>query len=565
MTESPWFAHYDSGVPQSIDYARVTAPDMLRATAKEFGDRPALNFLNCTLTYTELEEQVARFAGALAELGVQKGTRVAIQLPNMPQAVVAFFAALSLGGEVVMTNPLYTLREIEHQWRDAGAEVAIVADFLWDQTLRANRSKLAPREYIIASIPEYLRFPLNLLAPLKLKKQDPPRFAKVAPEQGVHFFKALVAKAKPWRGDVPAGFEDLAVLQYTGGTTGPSKGAMLTHGNLSCNVQQIDSWFTGCERGREVLLTALPLFHVFGLSVCMNWGIFCGSKLVLVPNPRDTKALVKAVVSNRVTLFPAVPALFNSLNNFPKIESVDVSCVKACFSGSAPIPIDVLERFERLTGSVIVEGFGMSETAPVALVNPLGGGRRLGSVGIPVPDTQMKVVDPEDDTKEMPQGEAGELLIRGPQVMQGYWQQPGATAEALNGGWMHTGDLATSDADGFVSIVGRKKDMINVNGMKVYPDEVDEVLMSHEGILEAATIGIPNDKVGETVKSFVVMQPGATISAEDVLAHCRENLTNYKVPRFVEFLDELPKSSVLKILRRELRDRELQGGNSAAG
>ncbi len=556
MTEAPWYAHYDAGVPRRIDYQKRTPPQMLRDSAKEFAQRPALNFLNCTLSYSELEEQVARFAGALSELGIRRGSRVAIQLPNMPQAVISFFAALSLGAEVVMTNPLYTLREIEHQWKDAGIELAIVADFLWDQTLRKNRSKLAPKSFVIASIPEYLRFPLNLLAPLKLKRQDPPRYAKVALEAGVHSFKQLVSRAKPHREPIPVGFDDIAVLQYTGGTTGLSKGAMLTHGNLSCNVQQIAAWFTGCERGHEVLLTALPLFHVFGLTVCMSWGIFAGSKLVLIPNPRDTKSLVKAVSKQRVTLFPAVPALFNSLNNYPGIELIDVSSVKACFSGSAPLPVDVLEKFEKLTGSVICEGFGMSETSPVATVNPLGGGRRLGSVGLPVSDTELRIVDAEDDSRVMPMGEPGELLVRGPQVMKGYWNRPEESAQALHGGWMHTGDLAIMDADGFFKIVGRKKDMINVSGMKVFPDEVDNLLMSHDRILEAATIGVPDDKVGETVKSFVVVQPGQALSAEEVLAFCRENLADYKVPRYVEFLDELPKSSVLKVLRRELRDRE---------
>ena len=557
MTEAVWFAHYDAGVPHRIDYRRVTLPQILRDSVRDYGDRPAIAFLNRTMTYAELGEHVARFAAALSGLGVTKGTRVAIQLPNLPQTVIAFQAALAIGAEVVMTNPLYTLREIEHQWKDAGVEVAVVADFLWDQTVRPNRSKLAPKSYVIASIPEYLRFPLNVLAPLKLKKESPPKIAKVKPEPGVHLFKQLLQSASPLSSFPEVAFEDVAVLQYTGGTTGLSKGAMLTHANLSSNVQQIDAWFLGCERGHEVLLTALPLFHVFGLTVCMSWGLYAGSKLVLLANPRDTKSLVSAVSKHRVTLFPAVPALFNSLNNYPGIDRMDVGCVKACFSGSAPIPLDVLNRFEELTGSVIVEGFGMSETSPVTHVNPLGGGRRLGTVGIPFPDTDAKIVDPEDDSKELPIGEPGELLVRGPQVMKGYWQRPEESEESLKGGWMHTGDLATMDADGFFTIVGRKKDMINVGGMKVFPDEVDEVLMAHPKILEAATIGVPHEKVGETVKSFVVVQPGETLSEDDVVAYAKQQLTDYKVPRFVEFMDELPKSTVLKVLRRELRDREL--------
>ncbi|MHC4378152.1 MAG: long-chain-fatty-acid--CoA ligase, partial [Planctomycetota bacterium] len=352
--------------------------------------------------------------------------------------------------------------------------------------------------------------------------------------------------------------DQIAVLQYTGGTTGPSKGAMLSHRNLSCNVQQIDAWFTGVEYGREVLLTALPLFHVFGMSVCMNFAIWAGACMVLMPNPRDFSMLVKAISKHKVTLFPGVPALFNGLNNFPGIENIDVSSVKSCFSGSAPIPPDVLERFEQLTGARIIEGFGMSETSPVSHVNPLWGKRKVGYVGIPVSDTEAKVVDVNDDSIEMPQGEEGELLIKGPQVMQGYWGREEATAESLAGGWMHTGDLARIDEDGFFKIVGRKKDMINCSGLKVFPDEVDEVLMAHDDVLEAATIGVPDEKRGETVKSFLVLQPGRSLTTEQVEAYCRENLAAYKVPREIEFIDELPKSSVLKILRRELRDMELK-------
>jgi long-chain acyl-CoA synthetase len=405
---------------------------------------------------------------------VEPGTRVAIQLPNVPQAAVAYFAALSLGAEVVMTNPLYTKREVQHQWSDSACKVAITMDFLWDSVIKDNRGELHPESYVVCGIPDYLGFPLNFLAPLKLKKQDPPKWAKVAPAQGMVTWKQLMKTAGQRPAPAKIDLDQIAVLQYTGGTTGPSKGAMLSHRNLSCNVQQIDAWFTGVEYGREVLLTALPLFHVFGMSVCMNFAIWAGACMVLMPNPRDFSMLVKAISKHKVTLFPGVPALFNGLNNFPGIENIDVSSVKSCFSGSAPIPPDVLERFEQLTGARIIEGFGMSETSPVSHVNPLWGKRKVGYVGIPVSDTEAKVVDVNDDSIEMPQGEEGELLIKGPQVMQGYWGREEATAESLAGGWMHTGDLARIDEDGFFKIVGRKKDMINCSGLKVFPDEVDE-------------------------------------------------------------------------------------------
>ncbi len=553
-----WHVHYDEGVPASIDFEETPIHALVDRAASRWGDSPALTFLNCSFTYRELKDKVDRCATALRALGVREGTRVAVQLPNIPQAVIAFHGALLAGAEVVMTNPLYTLREMEHQWQDSDCEVAIVADFIYESTIEQNRATLRPKTWIVAHIPDYLRFPLNLLAPLKLKRQTPKRYAKVQTGNGVYEFKPLVEGAAPSPPKISRGMDDIAVLQYTGGTTGPSKGAVLTHRNLSCNTQQIHAWFPKVEPGKEVTIICLPLFHVFGLSVGMNWSVFSGAKMVLVPNPRDIPALVKAITKHRVTLFPGVPALFNAINNFPGVESLDMTSVKSCFSGSAPIARDVQERFEALTKSTIIEGFGMSETSPVTHVNPLYGTRKIGSIGIPVSNTDAKIVDAEDDSKELPIGEEGELLVRGPQVMQGYWGRQDASDEVLAGGWMHTGDLASRDEDGFFKIVGRKKDMINCSGLKVFPDEVDEVLMSHEAILEAATIGVPDPERGETVKSFLVLQPGRTLTEAEVEAFAREHLAAYKIPRQVEFLDELPKSSVMKILRRELREMELR-------
>lgn len=560
--EQRWHKHYDEGVPAVIDFEEVPLHGFLARAAEQHGDRPALVFMNCSFTYAELYDKAKRCANALRSLGVKEGSRVAIQLPNIPQTVIAFHGAALAGAEVVMTNPLYTLREIEHQWKDAECDLAIVADFIFEETIEPNRAKLRPKTYIVAHIPDYLGFPLNVLAPFKLKRQTPKRYAKVQTGNGVHEFKKLVEPASNAPLTLNRGIDDIAVLQYTGGTTGLSKGAVLTHRNLSCNAQQIHAWFPEVETGREVNIICLPLFHVFGLSVGMNWSIWAGSKMVLVPNPRDIPSLVKAITKHRVTLFPGVPALFNAINNFPGVESLDMTSVKSCFSGSAPIPRDVQERFEKLTNSTIIEGFGMSETSPVSHVNPLKGLRKIGSVGIPMSNTEAKVVDADDDTKDLGVGEEGELLVRGPQVMRGYWKCDDINADVLRGGWMHTGDLASMDEDGFFKIVGRKKDMINCSGMKVFPDEVDEVLMAHPAILEAATIGIPHESRGETVKSFIVLHEGKSLTTEEIEAYSRENLAGYKIPREVEFLDELPKSSVMKILRRELRDREIAKGGS---
>jgi long-chain acyl-CoA synthetase len=390
-----------------------------------------------------------------------------------------------------------------------------------------------------------------------LKRQKPhPAIAKVSPGPGIHFFKDLIARTEARPPAVTVGLDDVAVLQYTGGTTGVSKGAMLTHRNLSYNVQQAHAWLPALRVGQEVMLTALPIFHVFGMTVCMHLPVYIAATMVLLPNPRDVPMLIQAIEKRRVTIAPLVPALFNAINQFPGIERRDLSSVAVCVSGSAPLSVDVQQRFEALTGGKICEGFGLTETSPVTHINPLQGLRKVGTIGLPITGTDCRIVDMESGTRDLPPGETGELLIRGPQVMKGYWNKREETANVLRDGWLYTGDLAVMDADGFFKIVGRKKEMIDASGYKVYPDEVDRVLMSHPAVLEAATIGVPDPKRGETVKSFVVLRPGMSATAEQIVAHCRENLAPYKVPREVEFRNELPKSAALKILRRVLQDDE---------
>ncbi len=563
MQERPWHRHYPPGVPRSLDYEPLTVVDFLRRTAERLPHRPALHFLSRSWTWGALVERVERCAAAFAGLGVGPGSTVAILLPNLPQTVVCYQAALWLGARVVMTNPLYTEREIEHQWRDAEVDLAVVADWLYAARVAPARESLPRLRHVVATgIPDWLPFPLRPLAALRLRLARPPLAARVPRGSGVRRLDALLADAPARAPRPPLALEDVAVLQYTGGTTGPSKGAMLTHRNLSANVQQLAPLYVGMEYGREVVQTCLPLFHVFGMTVCMNYAVFQGAAMALVANPRDVRSVVKSIERRRATIFPGVPALYNMLNHHPGIERADLTSVKVCLSGSAPIPVDVQQRFEELTGARIIEGFGMSETSPVTHANPMVGLRKLGTIGIPVCDTDARVVDPEDGGRELPPGETGELVVRGPQVMAGYWRQPEETAQALRDGWMHTGDLATMDEDGYFKIVGRKKEMINVNGMKVYPDEVDRVLMADERVLEAATIGLPDAERGELVKSFVVRKPGAALDAEGVRALARASLASYKVPREVEFLDELPKSSVLKVLRRELRERERARGRA---
>ncbi len=557
MEPRPWHRFYDTGVPASLRFQDLTLPQWLERAAQRYGDRPALLFLNGRLSYHELKDQVDRLATALAAMGVTRESRVAIQLLNMPQWVIAYYAIQALGAVAVPTNFTYTPREIEHQWNDAQCVVAVLADFLYEGTVKGIRDRLPVRQYIVASIPEYLRFPLNLLAPFQLKRQKPPRVAKVMPDAGVHFFRRLINATPPRPPQVDVRMDDLSTLVYTGGTTGVSKGAVLTHANLSCNLQQMRAWFSQAEDGKEVVLGALPFFHSFGLTVSMNLAVGLAAANVLIPNPRDVPNIVKSVIKHRITLFAAAPATYQAICHYPNVSRLDLSSIKICNSGSAPLSVEVLNRFEELTGGKISEGFGLTETSPVTHCNPLYGTRKVQSIGVPLPNTDAKAVDAETGTRDMPTNGVGELIVQGPQVMRGYWNRPAETEAMIKGGWLYTGDLCRIDEDGFCFIVGRKKDMILCSGFNVYPDEIDRVLMGHAAVLEAATIGLPDAKRGETVKSFVVLRPGSQVTTEELMAFCREALAPYKVPRMIEFRDSLPRSSVLKILRRELKAQEL--------
>ena len=557
MEPRPWHASYDPGVPASIDYRDESLPDMLRASATTYPSATAIRFLNATLSYAELAREVDRLAAGLAGLGVGPGDRVAVHLPNLPQTVIAFHAVLSLGAAAVMTNPLYVAREIEHQWNDAGCEVAITMDFLWKSRIEPIRDRLPVREYVIASVPEYLRFPLKQLAPLKLKRERPPLIADVREGNGVRRFRRLLEEG----GAPPRPALDpnaAAALQYTGGTTGVSKGAMLTHRNLSRQTQQLQAWLPALEPGNEVFLSALPFFHVFGLTVAMNLPVAVAATMVVLPNPRDIPGLIASINRHAVTIFPIVPAMVAGINASPKARALKVGTFKMCVSGSAPLPEAALRRFEELTGGKIIEGYGLTEASPVTHVNPHLGDRRVNTIGLPLPDTDCRLVSLDDPDVDVPEGETGELLIRGPQIMAGYWNRPDETAATIRDGWLYTGDLASRDAAGWFRIVGRKKEMIVAGGYNIYPDEVDQILSAHPAVLECATIGIPDERRGETVKSFVVRRPGFATTVEELREYCREQLAAYKIPRQVEFRDELPKSSVLKILRRELQREEAE-------
>jgi len=557
MEEKFWWKNYDEGVPTSIDYGETTLNDFLANAVRDFPERTALIFEGAKMTYRQLFEQVKRFATAMADLGMKKGDRVAIQLPNTPQFVIAFYGIQYLGGTVVMTNPMYVQRELEHILVDSEAKFMILLDSFWVNKVRPMLDKTKLEKIVVTSFNDYLPFPKNFLFPFVPAAKKAGLVVKVPSEPNVFWFKELLKKypATPPENNVTK--DELATFQYTGGTTGLPKAAMLTQGNLAANAMQVAAWMSTAVRGDEVNISALPFFHSFGLTVCMNLGIYFAGTMVLIPDPRNIKHLVESMAKYKATLFPAVPALYTAVNNYKDIQNYDISTVKACVSGAAPLPEEVQRQFESITGGKISEGFGLSEASPVTHANPLYGMRKVGSIGVPMPDTDAKIMDLEEGLQEMPQGESGELVLRGPQVMKGYWNKPEETANTLRDGWLYTGDIAQIDEDGFFFIVGRKKDMIIAGGYNIYPREIDEILYMNPKVLEAAAVGIPDPRRGETVKAYVVLKEGETATEEEIANWCKDHLAPYKVPKAYEFREELPKSNVGKVLRRILREEEV--------
>ena len=553
MERRIWQRFYDEGVPYEIPLPRETLVARMERTVRDFSDLVATHFFGAEITYREFAEQVNRFAASLSGLGVKPGDRVAIMLPNCPQTIIAHYATLTIGAVAVMTNPMYVEREMQHQFRDAGVKVLVGLDHLYPRI--ASVWKETPVQHlVITGIRDYLPFPLNFLYPVKARREKLNLRVPYSPT--IHSFRELIRQSpgNPPRPDLTV--NDLAVLQYTGGTTGVAKGVMLSHTNLVANIEQITAWLPALQPGRERFLCVVPLFHVLGLTAVMNWPICCGFTMVLLPR-FELKMFLKTIVKTRPTIAILVPTIITAMVNAPDIAKYDLTSIKYVVSGSAPLPVETMRRFEELTGGVIIEGYGLTETAPVTHVNPVKGTRKPGSIGIAVPSTDARIVDLDTGTREQPTKEAGELVLKGPQVMRAYWNMPAETGEALRDGWLYTGDIAYMDDDGYAYIVDRKKDLIIAGGFNIYPRDVDEVLYEHPKIADAVTIGIPDPYRGETVKVFVVVRPGTTLTQEEVITHCRERLAAYKVPRYVEFRAELPKTIVGKVLRKQLRAEEL--------
>lgn len=542
---------YPPEVPPSLHYEERPLYDLLERAADRQGDVTATIYYGAKLTYAELRSQARRLATGLIAMGVQKGDRVAIMLPNCPQAVIAYYGGLMAGAVVVQVNPTYMPRELAHQIGDSGARVLIALDLTYPRV-----SQLEIPHVIYTSLAEYMPAPMRWVAPLKLK---PP---KISYRHGVGRWSDLLA-APPLQRPVPINpAEDLALLQYTGATTGLAKGCMLTHRNLMANVMQTDAWLYRSKRGSElVTLASLPFFHVYGMTTVMNFTVHLGGTMVLQPKFEAREAL-KLIQKYRPSLFPGAPTMYVALNHSPDVNRFRLDSIEACISGAAPLPVEVQQTFEKLTGGHLVEGYGLTEASPVTHANPIWSRRKEGSIGLPWPDTECRIVDPESGADRLV-GEVGELLIRGPQVMRGYWNRPDATAEALKDGWLHTGDMARMDEEGYFFIVDRKKDVIIAGGFNVYPREVEDVLYLHRGVKEAAVIGVPHEYRGETIKAYLVPREGYTLDPDEVIQFCRQHLAAYKIPRLIEFRQELPKSLVGKVLRRVLLEEEAAARTAA--
>jgi long-chain acyl-CoA synthetase len=567
-------ASYPEGVPPSLaPYPQTSLFSILEEAAARNPGAVATAFFGKRLTYRELVRQIDQFGRVLTSLGVTKGDRVGLVLPNCPQYVIAYYAALRIGAVVVGNNPLYTERELSHQLTDAGIEVCVALDQLYPK-VAAVRDAAGIREVIVTGVQDAMPFPLSMLAPLKFRREAKAEghpWPPVPHGAKVLRWKQLMRGAYPEAPPAPIDPEtDLAGLIYTGGTTGLSKGAMLTHANLVANTMQCEAWFPQIREGTEAVMCVLPFFHSYGMTVCMNLGVLKAAKLILLPR-FDLKRTLKAVQKERPTLFPGVPRLYIAINESPLTKRYDLRSISACLSGAAPLPTAVAETFERITGGRLVEGYGMTEASPVTHANAVFGERRPGSIGLPFPDTDCRIVDLDDWTVEIPAGEPGELAVSGPQVMRGYWNRPEDTASVLRRDpdgrtWLLTGDIATMDEEGFFGIVDRKKDMILVSGFNVYPSEIEEVLYRHPKVQKVCVAGVPDDRTGEAVKAFVVLKQGESATPDEIIAWARDpghGLTGYRVPKMVEFRDSLPETLVGKILRRLVVEEERQKTEAA--
>jgi long-chain acyl-CoA synthetase len=551
----PWLAHYDAGVPASLGYEAEPLCALLDRAADENPRQTACLFRNYRITYRELRDQAEIMAANLRLHGLNAQDKVSIMLPNLPQTVLSFWAALKAGGVVVMTNPLYMEKELVRLFTDSGVRFVISVDLCWPK-LNSLRDRLGVEKYFITSLADALRFPLNWLYRVKARRNGTARPVPYDNEK-ILPYASLLRGSRRLAVQVDKPTETLALLQYTGGTTGEPKGVMLTHANLTFNVEQALSVLHTLRGKPHIFAALLPFFHVYGLSTCLLVPTALRAALIVIPR-YEPGELLRLIAEHKVTLFPGAPSIYLSLMQHKEFTKHDLSSIQYCISGSAPIPASALERFQNLTGCKIIEGYGLTESSPITHLTPTLGKQKLGSIGMPLPDTEARIVDMEVGALSVPQGKMGELIVRGPQVMRGYHNSPDETAGALRNNWLYTGDIAYMDEDGYFFIVDRKKDMVIVGGYNVYPREIDDVLLEHPKIKEAVAVAVLHPTRGETLKAYVVPKPGAELTAAEVVGHCRRQLANYKVPRQVEFRESLPRTITGKVLRRALRLEEME-------
>lgn len=557
MNDRPWLAHYDRGVPQTIEYPKAPLFYFLENAAKKYPDRACTIFKGAVISYKEMNALSDHMAAALVELGVKKGDRVGIFMPNIPQFVIAYFGILKAGGIVVAVNPTYPPDEVLTPVNDANIEIMFTLTRFY-KTLTTVREKSKLKKIIVSNIKEALSPVTRLLFTL-LKEKKGGDHLDALDARDVWMKDLLKKHENSARPTVDISPDDIALFQYSGGTTGVPKGAVALHRNVVANTLQIKSWMPNLEEGKEIVLMGIPLFHVYGMVAGMNFAMTNGASMVMIPNARDLKDVLQNISKYKTTIFPGVPLLYNGINNHADVKAgkYDLSSIKACISGSAPLMRETKEQFEKLTGGKVFEGYGLSEAPTATHCNPLLGINKTGSIGMPLPDVDVKIISLDDGETELPQGEIGEIAIHGPQVMKGYHNMPTETANSLRQlkdgkTWLFTGDIARMDEDGYFYIVDRKKELIKPGGFQVWPREVEEAIASHPKVLEVGVGGIPDPNRGETVKAWIVTKPGETLTVEELKAHCKEHLAPYKVPTHYEFRTELPKTTVGKILRREL-------------
>jgi long-chain acyl-CoA synthetase len=552
----PWLRAYDPGVSADIELPDEPLHAALADAARRYPRRTAIRFFGRSTSYAELDALANRFANALLALGVRKGERVALLMPNCPQMVLAYYGGLRAGAVMVATSPLYVESELEHQLADAEVSVVVCLSSLFGRVQAVRHGVPTLRHVIVTNIKDYFPRHLRLLFSLTRERRDGHR-VKLPRDGHTYWLTRLLARARSSSPGVEVGPHELALLQYTGGTTGVAKGAMLTHRNLVANTLQVRAWFANLANadGPDVIMGVLPLFHIYGMTTVMNFSIRGAGTMVLQPR-FVVDDVLKAIQRERPHLLPGVPTMYMAINQAKRLGQYNLRSLKGAFSGAAPLPREVQARFEATTGARIVEGYGLTEASPVTHCMPLATQHAAGTIGVPVPGTDAAVFDQETGTRRMPPGEVGELAVRGPQVMLGYWKRADETARVLRDGWLFTGDLACVDESGYFSIVDRKKDMIISGGMNVYPRDVEEPLFQHPKVKEAVAVGIPDPRWGEAVKVYIVLRDGETATEQEILDYCHARMARYKVPKFVEFRRELPRSLVGKVLRRQLLDEE---------